>query len=190
MCTTSDEYLGMLEATSAMLTRSDASMVSTQATLKSNLDSGSWLTNSNFGPPYTYTSTSWSCSATERTAYARTTYTVTATNDGGYSSASVSIQVVPPAPTIDSSGCGTVQVQIGISTSDGCLSVPADIDAAVSIDPPLPTGLGIDPSTGIISGVVDKDFFDEGELRSNLNTVVYTATPNLGSAYLKPCLHA
>ena len=90
-------------------------------------------------------------SGTPTTASAATNYTVTATNADGSSIFVISINVLPKAPGItyttpDVYTVGTAIANLTPNTSGGGPVV------SYTVSPALPSGLSIDPVTGIISG--------------------------------------
>jgi uncharacterized repeat protein (TIGR01451 family) len=80
-------------------------------------------------------------------------YTVTATNTGGSTTTSLTITVNDVAPS-----SLTYASNLGIYTKGSAISAdnPSNAGGAVvsySVSPPLPSGLTLDPTTGILSGV-------------------------------------
>jgi hypothetical protein len=81
-----------------------------------------------------------------------TGYTVTATNTSGSASITLSITVNGVAPSALSYATNPADYSLGEAIPDNAPSVGAGAVTSYAIDPPLPAGLTLDPSTGILSG--------------------------------------
>jgi len=79
------------------------------------------------------------------------TYTVTATNTAGSTATSLNLAVVDVAPSSISYLYTPYVLEVGVATSNPPTSAGSPI-LSYSITPPLPTGLSLNSSTGVISG--------------------------------------
>lgn len=90
-------------------------------------------------------------SGTPTAAVTKTNYTVTASNSGGSATATVSIVVNPVAPAGLSYAQASIVAQVGTAITADTPTVTGTV-SSYTISPALPAGLGIDPSSGAISG--------------------------------------
>lgn len=90
---------------------------------------------------------------TPTSARAQSSYTVTATNAAGSTTAALSIRVqAPPPPSALTYGTNPALYPVGFAIPP---NVPRSSGGAVSaytVTPPLPAGLALDSSTGVITG--------------------------------------
>lgn len=81
-----------------------------------------------------------------------TTYTVTASNSGGSVTAAITIQVKDAAPTNLVYASNPVTYTKGLAIAPNIPSNSGGVIVTYTVNPPLPVGLALDPSTGILSG--------------------------------------
>jgi uncharacterized repeat protein (TIGR01451 family) len=111
-------------------------------------------------------------SGTPTTATPQATYTVTATNSGGSATAQVVITVAVTPPSDISYASITTDVNVAIAADTPV--VHGGTPTSYTVSPALPTGLSLDPKTGVITGTPTAT--------SATASYTVTATNNGGSA--------
>lgn len=130
----------------------------------------SYSVNPNLPAGLSLSATTGIISGTPTAVAATTTYTVTATNAGGSTTTALSITVNAALSYVPSTAVYTIHVPITPLSP----SVAGAAATAYSMSPPLPTGLNLDLSTGIISGTPT--------VLANTANYTITATVTGGSA--------
>ncbi|MDG1549704.1 MAG: putative Ig domain-containing protein, partial [Candidatus Poseidoniaceae archaeon] len=132
------------------LTRDSAMIADTPTVLGGAVDS--WVINPSLPTGLSIDPTTGEISGTPNSVSPLTTYTVTATNTGGSATTTIDILVNDAPPSGITYGNGPFSYENGTPITP--LSPSAGGGAVVSwtVVPALPTGLVLDPSTGVISG--------------------------------------
>ncbi|HEX4004881.1 MAG TPA: putative Ig domain-containing protein [Acidobacteriaceae bacterium] len=113
-------------------------------------------------------------SGTPTVVAATASYTVTAAGLGGSATTTLSITVNDQAPSQFSYAAGTAVYVVNTPVTPNSPSIAGGTVLAYSVNPALPSGLGLAPSTGIISGAP--------AVVSPASTYTVTATNSGGSA--------